>query len=973
MPFTVKINGKEVMAREGDTVLKLLEDNGIYVPHICYNPYLGPLRTCDTCVVEVDGKIARACNTRVGQGMSVNTDTARVISARQKAFGVILGNHELYCTLCDNNVDCELHEAVSKLGIYSQRFVPKPYDVDDSNPFYVYDPKQCILCGRCVEACQDVVVNEVIRIDWGANPPRVVWSNGKSIDYSSCVSCGTCVTVCPVNALMEKSILGEAGYFTGIKKEIKEELISALKAGEKSFSPFVLASDIDKQMRKSLIRKTKTVCTFCGVGCSFEVWTKGRKILKVEPKPESPANGIATCVKGKFGLDFVNSGDRLTKPLIREGDHFREATWEEALSLVARRLTEIRDKYGPDSIGVIASCTSSNEEGYLAQKFARQVIGTNNVDNCARYCQAPATTGLIRTVGYGADSGSSNDLACADLIILMGTNTAEAHPVIAGKIKRAHKLNGKKLIVIDVRRHEMAERADLFVTPKVGTDIVLLNGIAKYIIDKGWEDKKFIMERTVGFEDYRKSLDEYTLDYVEEVTGVSRDIVIKIAEMIHESKGVAIAWAMGITQHQDGSETSTAISNLLLLTGNYGKPCVGAFPLRGHANVQGVSDVGALYNFLPGYQSLNDEEVRRKFEEAWNCKLPRNPGIPSTEMVNAVLDGRMHAMYIMGEDKVLADSDQARTREALSKLDFLVVQDMFMTETAKYAHVILPAAAFLEKDGTFINTERRIQRFYKAMEPLGESKPDWEIIQALANKMGHGWNYSHPSDIMREISELAPIFAGATYDRLDGFKSLQWPVRKDGTDAPFLYKDDFPLPGGKARFYVTKAAVIAETDEEYDLYLVNGRMLEHFHWMHMTGKSTGIMHKVPETFLEVPPELAERLELKNGDVVMVKSRVGKLKTKVLISNRVSGNKVFLSIHDNKDSNINLVTLDERDPTAKTPAYKETPVKIEKLVSCQSCEPPLPKWNPRNAERTPQVGVKVEEKWARKDYIKVMDE
>ncbi|MUN29829.1 formate dehydrogenase subunit alpha [Sulfuracidifex metallicus] len=969
MSLRIKLNNKEVSAEEGDTILNVLEKNGIYVPHVCYNPRLGPIKTCDLCLVEANGKIVRSCETKVEHGMVVSTDNEKVKGVRRKAFDSVLKNHNMYCTFCDNNVDCELHEAVSKEGVYSQHFVPKPYVVDDSNPFYVYDPKQCILCGRCVEACQDVVVNEVIRINWDLNPPRVVWSNGKTVDYSSCVSCGTCVTVCPVNALMEKSILGEAGYFTGINKEVKEKLIDAAKAGEKNFSPFMLISDIDKRMRNSLIKKTKTVCTFCGTGCSFEVWTKGRKILKVEPKPESPANGIATCIKGKFGLNFVNSGERLTKPLIREGDHFREASWDEAIRLVASKLQEIKGKFGPDSVGIIASCTSTNEEGYLAQKFARAVIGTNNVDNCARYCQSPATTGLIRTVGYGADSGSSDDLACANLVILIGTNTAEAHPVIAGKIKRAHKLEGKKLVVIDVRKHEMAERADLFITPNVGTDVVLINGIAKAILDHGWEDKEFIEKRTTGFEEYRKSLEKYTIEYVEKVTGVKGNVVEEIARTIHESGTLAIAWAMGVTQHQDGSETSTAISNLLLLTGNYGKPCSGAFPLRGHANVQGVGDVGALPNYLPGYQPYS-EEVIRKLEDAWGRKLPRNPGLTSTDMVDAILQGKIHAMYIMGEDKVLADSDQSKTREALSKLDFLVVQDMFFTETAKYAHVILPAAAFLEKDGTFTNTERRIQRLYKVMEPLGDSKPDWEIIQLVANQMDAGWNYVHPSQIMDEISATVPIYAGVTYGKLEGFKSILWPLEGD-KDSRFLYREKFPFPDGKAKFYVTKEIPPLKTDQEYNLYLVNGRMLEHFHWMRMTGKTQGIMYKLPETFLEVSPQLAESYGLKDGDTVMVRSETGKLMTKVLVTNRVSGNKVFLSIHDDKDMNVNIVTLNEKDPAAKTPAYKETPVRIEKIESCTNCEPPLPKWNPRNAERTPQRGVMVEKKWERKDYVKVI--
>ncbi len=969
----IKVDGREVEARGNDSLISVLEDNKVYVPHVCYNPYLGPIKTCDTCVVEVNGKLVRACETKVEPSMVVDTRGERVKQARNKAFKALLRNHNLYCTLCDNNNDCELHEAVSRLGIYSQRFVPKPYEVDDSNPFYVYDPKQCILCGRCVEACQDVVVNEVIKINWSMNPPRVVWSDGKPVDYSSCVSCGTCVTVCPVNALMEKSMLGHAGNFTGINSEVKEKLIDAAKAGEKNSSLFMLISDIDKEMRKSQISKVKTVCTFCGTGCSFEVWTKGRKILKVEPKPESPANGIATCIKGKFGLNFVNSEERLTKPLIREGDHFREATWEEAISLVATKLGEIKEKYGGDSIGVIASCTSTNEEGYLAQKFARQVLGTNNVDNCARYCQSPATTGLVRTVGYGADSGSSNDLACADLVILIGTNTAEAHPVIAGKIKRAHKLLNKKLVVIDVRKHEMAERADLFVTPNVGTDIVLLNGVAKYILDMGWEDKDFVEKRTTGFDEYRKSLETFTLDYVERVTGVKADVVKDIATMIHESKGVAIAWAMGITQHQDGSETSTAISNLLLLTGNYGKPCAGAFPLRGHANVQGVGDVGALPNFLPGYVTYNNEEMVRKFEEAWGVKIQRKNGIYSTDMVDAILEGKIRAMYVMGEDKVLADSDQAKTREALKKLDFLVVQDMFMNETAKYADVILPAAAFLEKEGTFTNTERRIQRLYKVMDPLGESKSDMEIIQLIANAMGARWSYKHPSDVMKEISSLVPIFAGVTYERLEGFKSLLWPVTEDGMDSPYLYKESFPFPDGKAKFYVTKVIPPVETDETFNVYLVNGRMLEHFHWMRMTGKTQGIMYKVPEAFLEVSPEVAERYELKDGDVVMVRSETGKLKTKVMVSDKLMGDKVFLSIHDSGEMAVNLVTLSDKDPTSRTPAYKETPVKLEKIESCSTCESPLPRWNPRNHERTPQKGVMVEQKWQRQDYVRVTDQ
>jgi formate dehydrogenase, alpha subunit, archaeal-type len=958
------VDGREIDAREGEYLLQALERAGIYVPHVCFNDFLGPVRTCDSCVVKVDGKLVRSCSTVVKEGMIVSVTEAEPM--RLKAMDQLLTHHELYCTLCDNNVDCELHEAVMKTHITKQNYTDRGYEVDDSNPFYVYDPNQCILSGRCVEACQDVVVNEVIKIDWDRR--RVVWSDGAPINFSSCVSCGTCVTVCPVNALMEKSMLGRAGFLTGMRRDVKEKLIKSIKGSEYTFEPIMVLSHMDSKLRQSLVKRTKTVCPFCGVGCSFEVWTRGREILKVEPKPESPANGIATCIKGKFGLTFVNSEDRLKKPLIRDGNHFREVSWEEAISFIAKKLSEIKEKFGPDSIGVIASCTGTNEEAYLAQRFARDIIGTHNVDNCARYCQAPATTGLWRTVGYGGDAGSIRDIEGADLVLIIGSNTAEAHPVLAGRVKRAKKLRGQKLIVIDVRRHEMAERADLFVTPRIGTDLVLLNGVMKYILDQGWHDEKFISERTVGFKEFAKSLEPYTLDYVERETQVPKDVIVKIATMIHNAKSMVALWAMGVTQHQDGSETSTAISNLLLLTGNYGRPNTGGYPLRGHANVQGVSDFGALPSTMPGYQSTSDENVLRKFEEAWGTKLPRSKGMTSTEMIEAALEGKLKAMIVMGEDKVNADAGKETVRKALSSLDLLVVTELFMTETAKIATVVLPAAASLEKEGTFVNTERRIQRLYKVMEPVGEAKSEFQFLLELSKAMGKELPYRSPEDVMNEASKLCPIFAGVNYERLKGFNSLQWPVLPDGRDSRYLYSQEFAFPDGKAKFYVTTYYKPRAETPTYDLMLVNGRMLEHFHWANLTGRVDGISYKVPEVYLEVSPELAAKRGLKDGDLVMVSSSTGRLKTKVLVSDRVEGNKVFLSLHDSKEMNVNILTDPSlKDPTAKTPAYKETPVYLEKLEDCVSCQPPLPKWNPRYAKRTPQVGVNVELKWQSQDY------
>ncbi|BFI75653.1 formate dehydrogenase subunit alpha [Sulfurisphaera ohwakuensis] len=971
----VKLNGNEISLKKSNiTILDLLRENNIYIPHICYNEGLIPIQSCDTCLVEVNGKLVRACSTTVTDGMNIVTHSERAVNARKKAVERILKYHKLYCTVCENNNgDCPLHEAVIKLGINSQQYIEKPYPIDDSGPFYVYNPSQCILCGRCVEACQDFAVNEVIWINWDLNPPRVVWDNGNPIGNSSCVNCGTCVTVCPVNALMEKSMLGEAGYFTWLNPEVKKKIIDSIGKVEDNFNLLMQISEIEAKARSSQIKKTKTVCIYCGVGCSFEVWTKGRKILKVEPKPESPANGILTCVKGKFGWDFVNSPERLTKPLIREGDHFREASWEEAINYIARRLKEIKEKYGPDSIGFIASDKMTNEEAYLLQKLARGVIGTNNVDNSARYCQAPATIGLWRTVGIGGDSGTFKDIENADLIIIVGHNTTESHPVAGSKIKRAKKIRGAKLVVIDVRKHEIADWADLFIKPKPGTDAAVLAAVAKYIIDQGWEDKEFISKRVKGFEEFKESIKGFTLDYVESVTGVPRDQIIKLAEMIHSAKSVAILWGMGVTQHLGGGDTSTIISDLLLITGNYGKPGSGAFPMRGHNNVQGVSDFGCLPNYFPGYQKFDDVTFE-KFEEAWRVKLNRKPGLQIPQMIEGVLEGKIHALYIVGEDTVMVDCGTPLTKKALEEVDFLVVQDMFLTETAKLADVVLPAAASLEKEGTFVNTERRIQRIYKAFDPLGDSKPDWEIIQMIANALGANWNYSSPAEIMEEIRRLCPIFAGVTYDRLEGFKSLVWPVNEDGTDTPLLYVNAFATPDGKAILYPLEWKPPQLQDDVHKITVNTGRVLEHFHVGNMTRRVEGLRRKVPETFIEISKELAQKYSIKTGDLILVKSKFGgEIKGRALVSERVQGDEIFIPLYASDPSKgVNNLTGNVIDKVTGTPAYKDTPVVIEKIS--EGNETPLPKdnWRFHINERKRQFGIEVEKKWKREEFKPLTD-
>ncbi len=920
-------------------------------------------------MVEVDGKLVRACATHVAPGMNVSTISARAVAAQREAFDRILGNHMLYCTVCDNNNgNCTVHNTTKLMAVEHQKipFETKPYEVDNSNPFYRYDPDQCILCGRCVEACQNVEVNETLSIRWEDPHPRVLWDGGKPIGESSCVSCGHCVTVCPCNALMEKSMVGKAGFLTALPKTALAGMIDIVKGVEPDtgYGAILKVSEAESAMRESRIRRTKTVCTYCGVGCSFDVWTKDRQILKVEPM-EGPTNGISTCIKGKFGWDFVNSSDRLTKPLIREGGKFREASWDEALGLVARRLAEIKARSGPDSLAFISSSKCTNEESYLMQKLARAVIGTNNMDNCSRYCQAPATMGLFRTVGYGGDSGSIKDIENASLVIIIGSNTAEAHPVLATRVKRAHKLRGQKLIVSDLRKHEMAERADLFLHPKPGTDLVWISAITGYILDNGLAKTSFLEKWVTGLEQYKKSLEPFTMEFAAETCGLPIETLKQAARMITESEGVCVLWAMGVTQHSMGSDTSTAISNLLLVTGNYMRTGTGAYPLRGHNNVQGASDHGAMPNYLPGYQLVDDPEVRARFEAGWQVKLPSTKGLDNKEMIDAIHQGKLKAMYLFGEEISLVDSNKNLVDEGLSKLDFFVVQDIFFSDTCRFADVILPASPSLEKEGTFTSTERRIQRLYEVFEPLEGSRPDWRIIQEIANRLGANWNFKHPSEIYAEIASLTPLFAGVTYERLEGYKSLQWPVAADGTDQPLLYEKQFNFPDGKARLFpLTYSEPSDRVNDEFDLHLNNGRLLEHFHEGNMTYRSAGIREQTPDTFVEVSPELATERRIKTGAWVQLVSRYGQVRVRALVTDRVQGKELYMPMNSS-ESPVNRLTGSFTDKVTHTPAYKEASVRM--LVLGENGESPLPRGNPRFGHRTPQRGVEVERKWKRPEY------
>jgi formate dehydrogenase major subunit len=967
--LTVTIDDVVREATSGERLIDVINRSGVRISQVCYHPQLGPIQTCDTCMVEINGQLVRACATSVSAEMKVSTKSKKAGAAQREAFDRILSNHVLYCTVCDNNNgNCTVHNTEKLLAIEHQSipYHSKPYEEDHTNPFYRYDPQQCILCGRCVEACQNVQVNETLSINWEDPHPRVQWDGGSTIGESSCVSCGHCISVCPCNALMEKSMLGQAGFFTGLPKNALSGMIDVVKGvePETGYGAILKLSEAESHMRDSRVRRTKTVCTYCGVGCSFNIWTKDRHILKVEPL-DGPTNGISTCVKGKFGWDFVNSSDRLRMPLIRENGKFREASWDEALDLVARKFAEIKAKHGPDLLAFVSSSKCTNEESYLMQKLARAVIGTNNMDNCSRYCQAPATQGLFRTVGYGGDSGSIRDIENAELVLIIGSNTAESHPVLATRVKRAHKLRGQKLIVSDLRENEMAKRADLFLHPKPGTDMVWLSAVSRYLLDNGMTNTKFLDKWVNGLDEYKKSLAPFTMQFASQKCGLSVDSLKKVAHMIAEANGVCILWAMGVTQHKMGSDTSTAISNLLLITGNYMKTGSGAYPLRGHNNVQGASDHGAMPNFLPGYQLVDDPEVRARFKAGWNVELPATKGLDNHEMIDAIHEGTLKAMYLFGEEISLVDSNANFVGDGLGKLEFFVVQDIFFSNTCQFADVVLPASPSLEKEGTFTSTERRIQRLYEVFEPMEGSRPDWRIIQDIANRLGAGWQYAHPSEIYREIASLTPLFAGVTYDRLEGFKSLQWPVAADGADQPLLYTKEFAFPDGKARLF--PLSLTEPTDQpnmEFDLHLNNGRLLEHFHEGNMTYKSEGIREKTPDTFVEVSPELARERGIQSGTWVQLTSRYGRVRVRALVTDRVRGKELYMPMNS-VESPVNRLTSSHTDTVTHTPAYKEASVHL--LVLPEIGESPLPRINHRFGHPTPQHGVEVERKWKRPDY------
>ncbi len=898
---TLTIDGKKVEVPEGTTVLEAAQTAGVYIPTLCHDPDLKPYGACRFCVVEIEGMrgLPTSCTTPATDGMVVHTETPMVNQSRRITMELIMANHHGDCLTCAKNQQCEIQKIARYLGIEQEHFdrMRKSQEllpIDDSHPAFTRDPNKCILCGKCVRACHEITGVGAIDLAFRGNSTRVSTFGDKPIIKSICESCGECVERCPTGALIPRN-------------------------------------------SRQATHEVKTICPYCGVGCSVYLGIRGNEIVSVRGDKESPVNKGGLCVKGRFGFDFINHPDRLTKPLIRkEGwskdvevngnfrDIFREASWDEALDLVADNLTRIKAEYGPDSLGVLSSAKFTNEENYLVQKFARAVLGTNNVDHCARLCHASTVVAAAAAFGDGAMSNSIADFAKADVLFVIGSNTTECHPIIGRLLRQGVKSGSTKLIVADPRGIQLAKMAAVHLRHKPGTDVALLNAMMYVILEEGLHDKKFIEERTEGFEELAETVKRYTPEMSQEITGVSKAHIVRAARLFASAERAAVLYGMGITQHTTGTDNVKSLANLLMLTGNIGREGTGFSPLRGQNNVQGACDMGALPNVLPGYQQVANPEARQKFESAWQCTIKDKPGLPVTEMAEATSQGNIRAMFVVGENPIMSEPYAVHTKRAMQQLEFLVVQDIFPTETAVLADVILPAAAFAEKDGTYTSTERRVQKLRKAVTPPGEAKPDWQIISLLASRMGYPFEYQSTAEINEEMASLTPIYGGIHHDRLGGY-GLQWPCTdREHPGTPTLHQGKFTR--GLGKFHAVEYKPPAESvSTDYPLILTTGRILEHWHTGSMSRRTRVLNDLQPNGAVDIHPDDALKLGIMDGDLVTIASERGKIETPVNITDKTSPGLAFMAFHW-KESPVNALTNSALDPVAKIPEFKVSAVK-----------------------------------------------
>jgi len=914
-PVTLTIDGVEVTVPEGTSVMRAAAEIGTKIPKLCASDNLDAFGSCRLCVVEIEGRrgTPASCTTPVHPGMVVHTQSDKIRKIRKGVMELYISDHPLDCLTCAANGDCELQDMAGAVGLRDVRYqAPEtaplanhfaPRDTsgqtnpdwlpkDDSNPYFTYDPSKCIVCNRCVRACEEVQGTFALTIEGRGFDSRVS-AAGTDFLSSDCVSCGACVQACPTATLQEKSVI-ELG---------------------------------------TPDRSVITTCAYCGVGCSFKAEMQGDQLVRMVPWKHGKANRGHSCVKGRFAYGYATHPDRILSPMIRDSieEPWREVGWDEALSFAASKMRGIQEKYGRRSIGVITSSRCTNEETYLVQKLARAVFLNNNTDTCARVCHSPTGYGLGQTYGTSAGTQDFDSIEASDVVLVIGANPTDGHPVFGSRLKKRLR-QGAKLIVIDPRRIDLVKsphvRAAHHLALRPGTNVAVVTALAHVIVTEGLYDEAFIRERCDWdeFQLYMEfvSAPRHSPEATEMLTGVPAAELRAAARLYAKGGNGAIYYGLGVTEHSQGSTTVMGIANLAMLTGNMGRPGVGVNPLRGQNNVQGSCDMGSFPHELPGYRHVKLPEVRAIFEDAWGVEIDPEPGLRINNMLDAAVDGSFKGLYCQGEDILQSDPDTKHVAAGLAAMDCVIVHDLFLNETANYAHVFLPGSSFLEKDGTFTNAERRINRVRRVMAPKA-GYADWEVTQRLANAMGADWHYTHPAQIMAEIAATTPSFASVTYDLLDEKGSVQWPCNEahpNGT--PLMHVDGFVR--GKGRFMITEyVATDEKTGPRFPLLLTTGRILSQYNVGAQTRRTENVVWH-DQDVLEIHPHDAEVRGIRDGDWIRLASRSGETTLRAQITDRVSPGVVYTTFH-HPDTQANVITTDYSDWATNCPEFKVTAVQV----------------------------------------------
>ena len=909
--ITFTLDGKEVTALDGETIWQVAARLGTDIPHLCYKDDANYRAdgNCRACMVEIEGErvLAASCIRTPSEGMVVNSQGQRPATARKMVMELLVSDQPARDVAHDPASDLWTYAEAQQVEAsrFPAKTTPEP---DSSHPAIAVNMDACIQCGLCVRACREVQVNDVIGLAGRGADAHIVFDFGDDMGMSTCVGCGECVQACPTGALMPKTLL-----------------------------------DDTQKLSVTPDRQVDSVCPYCGVGCQLTFSVKDEAIVAVSGRA-GPANKGRLCVKGRYGFDYIANPERLTTPLIRREDvpksasmpfdpanpltHFREASWQEALDLAATRLAEVRDTHGASAMSGFGSAKGSNEEAYLVQKLVRAGFGTNNVDHCTRLCHASSVAALLENIGSGAVTASFSECRNADAIIVIGANPTVNHPVAATFIKNAAQ-RGAKLYVMDPRGQHLDRYATHSLNFVPGSDVALLNAMINVIITEGLYDADYVRDHTEGFEDLKARTAAATPEAMAAICGIEPAVIRDVARGYATANAAMIFWGMGISQHTHGTDNSRCLISLALLTGNVGKAGSGLHPLRGQNNVQGASDAGLIPMFFPDYKPVGDDDTRAKYETLWNTRLDPNKGLTVVEITDAAYDGKIKAMYIMGENPAMSDPDQTHARAALARLDILVVQDIFMTETAAFADVILPASAFPEKDGSFTNTDRRVQIGRKAVNPPGDARQDWWIIQEIANRMGQNWNYSHPRDVFEEMRQVMPSLTGITWDRLTREDAVTYPCADETSEGQdVIFGDSFPTPSGRGRMTPADVLPPNETpDAEYPLVLTTGRLLEHWHTGSMTRRASVLDALEPEPEVHMAPETLQSLQANPGDLVRVITRRGMIELAARIDPKLPSGLIFVPFCF-FEAPANYLTNPALDPYGKIPELKFSAARIE---------------------------------------------